>query len=118
MSDLRKELSEYTKSLNKASNDSNINNAMSRAVKSYRENVANAMERYPHTEELAQEVRKIKDYSMKNNEQLLLQAMDVIEKNKGKAYFAKDKDEAIKIANEIIGTGKVIVKGKSMLGEE
>ncbi len=118
MNDLNKELSAYTKNLNKASKDSNINNAMNRAVKSYRENVQTAMERYPHTPELAEEVRKIKEYSMKNNKQLLNQAMEVIEKNKGKAFYAKDREGAYQILNDIIGTGKVVVKGKSMLGEE
>lgn len=118
MSDLKKELSEYTKNLNKASKDSNINNAMNRAVKSYRENVASAMEKYPHTYELAEEVRKIKEFSMQNNQQLVTQAMEAIEKNKGKAYYAKDREDALKFVKEIIGAGKVIVKGKSMLGEE
>ncbi|MGI6449683.1 MAG: LUD domain-containing protein [Desulfitobacteriia bacterium] len=118
MVDLNKELSVYTKSLNKASKDTNINNAMTRAVKSYRENVANALERYPHTPELANEVRKIKEYSIQHNQELLAQAMEAIEKNKGKAFFAKDRAEALKIITEIIGIGKTVVKGKSMLGEE
>jgi L-lactate dehydrogenase complex protein LldG len=118
MPDFNKELCVYTKNLNKASKDSNLNSAMSRAVKSYRENVAATMERYPHTPQLAEEVRKIKEYSVNNNKQLLNQAKEIIEKNKGKAFCAKDRNEALKIINEIIGTGKVIVKGKSMLGEE
>ena len=63
MQDFEKELSKYIAELNKAS--SNINNAMNRAVKSYRNNVANAMEKYPHTIELAKEVRKIKEFSVK-----------------------------------------------------
>ncbi|RNC63158.1 MAG: Lactate utilization protein B [Candidatus Dichloromethanomonas elyunquensis] len=118
MSDLNKELGTYTKNLNKASQDTNINNAMNRAVKSYRENVASALERYPHTPELAEEVRKIKEYSIEHNEELLAQAMEVIEKNRGKAFYAKDKEEAFQILHDLIGTGKTIVKGKSMLGEE
>jgi L-lactate dehydrogenase complex protein LldG len=118
MTDLNKELGAYTKSLNKASKDKNINSAMTRAVKSYRENVDNAMATYPHTPGLAEEVRTIKDYAMKNNRQLLQQAMATIEKNHGKAFYAKDRDEVFSILNQIIGTGKTIVKGKSMLGEE
>ncbi len=116
--DLNKELSEYTKNLNKASKDSNINRAITRAVKAYRDTVETTMERHPHTPELAEEVRKIKEYSMKNNKQLLEKAMQSIEKNMGKAFYAKDKEEALRITNEIVGTGKTIVKGKSMLGEE
>lgn len=118
MTDLNKELGAYTKNLNQASKNTNINSAMSRAVKSYRENVDTALKKYPHTPELAAEVRKIKEYSMQHNRQLLDQAMEAIEKNKGKAFYAKDKDEAIQIVSDIIGAGKTIVKGKSMLGEE
>jgi len=118
MQDLEKELNKYITELNKASKDSNINNAMTRAVKSYRNNVENAMEKYPHTVELANEVRKIKEYSVKNYKQLLEKAIEAIESNKGKGYYAKDREEVLNILKQIIGTGKVIVKGKSMLGEE
>ena len=118
MTDLNKELSDYTKNLNKASKDPNINRAITRAVKAYRDTVTTTMERYPHTPELAKEVRKIKEFSMKNNKQLIDKAIESIENNHGKAYYAKDKAEAQRITNEIVGTGKVIVKGKSMLGEE
>ncbi|NLP45129.1 MAG: lactate utilization protein [Peptococcaceae bacterium] len=118
MQDFEKELSKYIAELNKASKDSNINNAMNRAVKSYRNNVANAMEKYPHTIELAKEVRKIKEFSVKNNKDLLDKAIEAIESNKGKGYYARDREEVLKILSQIIGTGKVIVKGKSMLGEE
>lgn len=118
MSDMRKDLADYTKNLNKASKNSNINRAMSRAVKSYRENVANALERYPHTPELAEEVKQIKAYSLEHNKELLDQAMEAIGRNNGKAFFAKDRNEALAIVTDIIGTNKTIVKGKSMLGEE
>jgi len=118
MSDFNKDLGAYTKNLNKAGKDVNINRAMGRAVKSYRENTDTAMKNYPHTPELAEEVRGIKEYSMKNNKTLMEQAIQAIEKNHGRAFFAEDREAALRIANEIIGTGKVIVKGKSMLGEE
>ena len=93
MQDLEKELSKYMTELNKASKDSNINNAMYRAVKSYRNNVESAMEKYPHTIELANEVRSIKDFSVRNYKQLLAQAIKAIENNKGKGYYAKDREE-------------------------
>ncbi|MDJ0306194.1 MULTISPECIES: lactate utilization protein B [Dehalobacter] len=118
MTDLNKEIGAYTKNLNKASKDPNINRAITRAVKSYRETVSSTMDRYPHTEKLAEEVREIKAYSMQHNRELREQAMEAIERNHGKAFFAKDKDEVFRILDEIVGTGKVIVKGKSMLGEE
>jgi len=118
MSDFNKDLGAYTKNLNKASKDPNINKAMSRAVKSYRDNVDKAMATYPHTSDLAAEVRGIKEYSMKNNKQLLAQAMQAIEKNNGKAFLAEDRSAVLRIIEDLIGNGKIIVKGKSMLGEE
>ncbi|ADY56323.1 Lactate utilization protein B/C [Syntrophobotulus glycolicus DSM 8271] len=118
MSELNKEISDYTKNLNKASKDENINRAVTRAVKSFRTNVASTLARFPHTVALAAEVREIKASAVKNNKELLEKAMASIERNHGSAYFAKDGDEAIKIVDQIIGKDKVVIKGKSMLGEE
>jgi L-lactate dehydrogenase complex protein LldG len=118
MGDFNKELGAYSRNLQRAGRDENLNRALARAVKSYRENTDAAMARYPHTPDLAEEVRRIKTYSLENNKQLLEQAMRAIESNKGKAFYAEDKEEALRIVKEIIGTGKTIVKGKSMLGEE
>ena len=118
MADLQKEFNDYTKNLNKASKDENIKKAITRAVKSYRETTAETLDRFPHTPAMAEEVRQIKTKSIANNSELLKQAMDSVERNKGKAFYAKDKQEALEMAAKIIGTGKTIVKGKSMLGEE
>jgi L-lactate dehydrogenase complex protein LldG len=116
--DLQKGFGEYSKELNRAQKDENIRTAVSRAVKAYRETTESSMARYPHTPELAAEVREIKRKSVANRKELLTQAMESVERNKGKAFYAKDKHEALVIASEIIGKGKTVVKGKSMLGEE
>ena len=116
--DFNKEFKEYTKDLNKACKDKNINTALRRGVKAYRATVAETMERYPHTAELAAEVREIKSQAVKCNQDLLKQAMESVERNKGKAFYAKDKEQALEIVARIIGEKKVVVKGKSMLGEE
>lgn len=118
MADLQKEFNDYTKNLNKASKDENIKKAITRAVKSYRETTAETLNRFPHTPAMAEEVRELKTKSIANNSELLKQAMDSVERNKGKAFYAKDKQEALEMTAKIIGTGKTIVKGKSMLGEE
>ncbi|SPF56293.1 putative L-lactate dehydrogenase, subunit LutB [Candidatus Desulfosporosinus infrequens] len=118
MADLQKEFNDYTKNLNKASKDENIKKAITRAVKSYRETTAETLNRFPHTPAMADEVREIKTQAIANNSELLKQAMESVERNKGKAFYAKDKQEALEMTAKIIGTGKTIVKGKSMLGEE
>lgn len=116
--DLRKDFVTYGKALNKASKDTNIQTAISRAVTAYRNTVSETLERFPHTPELAEEVQGIKRYSIANLDGLLKQAMDSVERNKGKAFYAKDHRSALEIALGIIGQGKTVVKGKSMLGEE
>lgn len=116
--DMQKGYSEYSKDINRAQNDENIRRAITRAVKAYRETTAASMERFPHTPALAEEVREIKRQAVMKRKELLAQAMDSVERNKGKAFYAKDKHEALVMASEIIGKHKTIVKGKSMLGEE
>lgn len=120
MSDNIKEIiNDYTKDIDKASEDERIRTAITRAIASYRKNVANTLERYPHTPALAKEVQGIKRDADKNWRGLMEQAMDSIRRNHGQAYFAKDGDEVVRIINEIAGgENKTIVKGKSMLGEE
>lgn len=116
--DLQKGFGEYSKEIDRAQKDENIRKAITRAVKAYRETTESTMERYPHTPEMAAEVREIKRQSVANRKELLAQAMNSVERNKGKAFYAKDKHEALVMASQLIGKGKTIVKGKSMLGEE
>lgn len=116
--DLRKDFVKYAKSLNEASEDKNIRTAISRAVTSYRNTVSETLERFPHTPKLAEEVQEIKGQAMANLDSLVEQAMASVERNKGKAFYAKDHQSALEIALNIIGKGKTVVKGKSMLGEE
>ncbi|HWJ02313.1 MAG TPA: lactate utilization protein B [Verrucomicrobiae bacterium] len=116
--DLQKEFADYTKDLNNAGKDENIKTAITRAVKSYRDSINETMERYPHTPDLAAEVRELKGRAIGANSELVKQAMASVERNKGKAFYAKDHNEALEIVAEIIGKNKTVVKGKSMLGEE
>ncbi|WP_083879893.1 LUD domain-containing protein [Desulfitobacterium dichloroeliminans] len=115
---MKKEFKSYSKEIDRSQHDENIRKAITRAVKAYRETTDTTMERFPHTPELAAEVREIKRRSVEQRQELLKQAMESVERNKGKAFFAKDRHEALVMASEIIGKGKTIVKGKSMLGEE
>ncbi|MEL1136505.1 lactate utilization protein B [Desulfitobacterium sp. THU1] len=117
-SKVQKEFKTYSKEIDRSQHDENIRKAITRAVKAYRETTDATMERFPHTPELAAEVREIKRRSVEQRKELLAQAMESVERNKGKAFFAKDRHEALVMASEIIGKGKTIVKGKSMLGEE
>ncbi len=116
--DLKKIFSDYTQNLNQACRDENIKLALTRAVAAYRSTVEDALQRFPHTPALAEEVRGIKKQALEDRERLLHQAMESVERNKGQAFHARDREEALQIVSRIIGDNKTIVKGKSMLGEE
>ncbi len=109
---------EYKKELMDAAHNERIRLALSRAIASYRTNTNNALEKFPHTIKLAEEVREIKVSAIGEMERLTQQACEAIEFNKGKAYIAKTADEALKIIGGLVGSNKLIVKGKSLTGEE
>ena len=110
--------SEYKKEIMAAAHDKQIRLALSRAIKSYRANTDDALKRFPHTIKMADEVREIKEKAIGEMEKLTQQACEAIEENKGKAYIAGTVDDALNIISTLVGKGKLIVKGKSMTGEE
>jgi len=109
---------EYKKEIMDAAHNERIRVALSRAIASYRTNTNNALKKFPHTIKMAEEVREIKEKAIGDMEKLAQEACEAIEFNKGKAYIAKTAHEALKIIEGLVGTGKLIVKGKSMTGEE
>ncbi len=114
----RTDFKSYKKEIMGAAGNDRLRLALSRAVDRFRTNVKNALEKFPHTVELAEEVIKIKEKAIPEMENLARQAIASIEENKGKGYLARTADEALKIIEDLTGTGKLIVKGKSMTGEE
>ncbi len=110
--------SEYKKEIMDAAHNERIGLALSRAIKSYRANTNNALKKFPHTIKLAEEVKEIKARAIDEMEELARQACEAIEENKGKAYIARTAEDALDIIGGLVGSNKLIVKGKSMTGEE
>jgi L-lactate dehydrogenase complex protein LldG len=110
--------SEYKKEIMDAAHDERIRLALSRAIASYRNNTNEALKRFPQTLEMAKEVREIKKNSIAQMEKLAQTACESIEYNKGKAYIARSAADCLNIVARLVGTGKLIVKGKSMTSEE
>jgi iron-sulfur cluster protein len=114
----KSDFNSYKKEIMDAAHDDRLRLALSRAINSFRANVNKALEKFPHTVDLAEEVLKIKEKAIPEMEKLAHQAVAAIEENKGKGYIAKTADEALEIISGLVGTKKLIVKGKSMTGEE
>ena len=109
---------EYKKEIMGAAHDDRLRLALSRAIESFRVNIDDALKKFPHTIDMAAEVLEIKGKAIGEMEKLAQQASEAIEENKGKAYIAKTADEALTIISNLVGVGKLVVKGKSMTGEE
>ena len=101
-----------------AAHNDRIRLALSRAIGTYRKNRNNALEKFPHTIKMAEEVREMKMKAIGMMEELAQQACEAIESNKGKAYIARTADDALKIIDDLVGKDKLIVKAKSMTSEE
>ncbi len=110
--------SDYKKEIMEAAHNERIRLALSRAIKSYRNNTNDALKKFPHTIKMAEEVRRIKEESIPQMDKLAERACEAVEANKGKAYIARTSEEALGIIDKLVGTGKLIVKGKSMTSEE
>ena len=109
---------DYKKEIMDAAHNERIRIALSRAIKNYRANTNNALRKFPRTIKMAEEVREIKEKAIGEMKELAEQACEAIEENKGKAYIAQTADDALNIIRGLVGSGKLIVKGKSMTGEE
>lgn len=108
----------YKKRLREAARDPKISLALERAIRSFRKNIDEALRKFPHTLELAEVVRRIKEVSISRMEELVQQTCQTIRENKGEAFVARTPQEALGIIDNIVGSGKLIVKGKSLTGEE
>lgn len=108
----------YKKEIMDAAHNDRLRLAISRAIKSFRGNVKSALQKFPQTVALADEVLEIKKKAIPEMEKLARQAIASIEENKGKGYIARTAEEALEIISGLVGTKKLIVKGKSMTGEE
>ena len=62
--------SDYKKEIMDAAHNERIRLALSRAIASYRNNTNEALKRFPHTVEMAKEVREIKKNAIANMEKL------------------------------------------------
>jgi len=89
-----------------------------RAVAAYTAAKEGALKRLPEMEEMRKDVRRIKEESISRMGELARQAMDSVADVKGIPYLARDAAEAQRIFCSIVGTGKLVVKSKSLTSEE
>ena len=110
--------SSYFGLLLESSRDRDLRTGLRRTIASYRRNLGEILARYPGTRDLCREVRKIKEEAVAELDELVRAAADSIEESGGRAYVARDAREAREIVGKIVGSGKLVVKSKSLTSEE
>lgn len=101
----------------KALRDRSIKSGILRAVENLRPMINDNLARYPYIDRYAQELSEIKLEVAKNYDYWLEKAVKRAEE-KYEVYIAGNGLEACKIIGEIVGSGKLVVKAKSMVSEE
>ena len=118
MNDAGRRFADFKKTIYRAVDDEVLRSALRRAVRSTRENRDKALKLFPHVEEQ----RKI---LMEKKEEVLTHLDEMIEKFRVaaervgiKIHEAETAEQGRKIIGEIVGSKKLIVKGKSITSEE
>lgn len=92
--------------------------AIKRGVEHNVPRVFNVLREHPYLEELARKVREGKLEVLSNLDYYIEMTMKSVEKIGGKAYFAENSQQAREMVGKIVGTGKKVVLGKSMVAYE
>ncbi|TKJ43507.1 lactate utilization protein C [candidate division TA06 bacterium B3_TA06] len=116
--DASKEFNAYKRTIYKALKDKFLKTALERAVKAFRSNRDKALAAFPEVVEKRERFQEIKDRVIDDLEGYVAKAREALEKNHAHTYFAEDAQRANEILKDIIGTGKMIVKAKSITSEE
>ena len=115
---MEKEFKDYMKLLYKTRGDRFTRTALRRAVKAFREKRDAALKAFPYVKEEKKKLQETKDFVIKHFDDMIEKTEKVIKTMHGIFHFAKNKEEALKILKDIVGTNKTIVKGKSITSEE
>lgn len=109
---------EVTEKLLKALEDEALQLGLKRSLINASPLVFRILEEHPSLADMAQKVKEAKGEVLENLDYYIDETMKSIRRSKGHPYFVKTKDEARKLTAELVGQGKVVVKGKSMVSEE
>jgi L-lactate dehydrogenase complex protein LldG len=106
------------KNIYNASKDKFIRTALRRAVKAFREARDKSVAAFPEVKEKKKLLRQRKEYVIDHLEEMAGQVEKALSRMNTKTYFARTADDALKIMDSIVGTGKTVVKAKSITSEE
>ncbi len=114
----QKEFNRYKRTIYKTLKDNFTRTALRRAVTSFRGNRDKAVAKFPYVEDEKKKLMETKDEVINNFDKYIDQTMESLKTQHTHAYYADTVEETLAIIKNIVGTGKRIVKGKSITSEE
>ncbi|MGC8847388.1 MAG: LUD domain-containing protein [Conexivisphaera sp.] len=108
--DLKKEAYRWT-------SDERARTGMERACASFQAS-RRLLEGNAYVDSLARDVRDVKSRTLQALDELVSQARENMERNGIHVVLARTKDDALAAVGDIVGTGKLVVKSKSIVTEE
>ncbi|MBE8538623.1 LutB/LldF family L-lactate oxidation iron-sulfur protein [Geoglobus acetivorans] len=101
-----------------AINRPSIKEGILRSLRNLSDAVRKNIENHPYLFDFADEVKKARLDVAENYDYWIDKAVRTLEEKGVQVHQARNADEARKIAGEIVGEGKTVVKAKSMVSEE
>ncbi len=95
-----------------------IRNGIMRTENNLSKSVSGNLKKFPFIREYARELREVKLEVLKNLDFWIDRCMKKLEDSGAEVFYAKDAESARKMVGDIIGTGKIVVKAKSIVSEE
>ena len=92
--------------------------AIQRTINNNVPRVYKILKEHPYILDLAKSLREAKMKVLSNLEEYIEQTLESVKRTGGNAYFVKDANEAKEIVGKIVGKGKTVVMGKSMVAYE
>jgi len=116
--DFERYLRRYKQSIYRAARDDFLRLALSRGFSSARNNKRRAFALFPEIPEKVKRLKEVKEYAITYLDEMAKEAMERFEMNDGNAHYARTTKEALEIFGKIVGSGKTVVKAKSITSEE
>jgi L-lactate dehydrogenase complex protein LldG len=92
--------------------------AVERAVRNNVPKVEGILKDHPYLLDLAAKVRDGKTEVLRNLDRYVEETIKAVERSGGRAYLASTSEDAREIVSKIVGSGKTVVLGKSMVAYE
>jgi len=97
--------------------DERARTGMERAFASFQSS-RRLLEGNAYVDDLAREIRELRSRSAGRMQELASQAKESLERNGVHVILARTRDDALEAVGDLVGTGKLVVKSKSIVTEE